>query len=406
MTKSPPSHLRFLTRRIALPTLGLSLCFALSNCRRKPIDNEASENENKKAIELIAQSVAQMQQQASEKDELIIELRAALDAKEEQLKVQLAEAESAGKTEEIVEIKKEQEAIKVEAASLKEMEAVAPRAKPLSVPKTASAESIVLAPPDPTAKFMGVEKFLKRLPAYDSKAKLQAYWGGIYSKVEQDFEPADYQDKQIVIPILLGIRIADGLACVMVRDAEALGNCADDIEKLAKKIGVADSDLRYARQARRAADKGEWGRVFSELGFLRLKVMQTLRSLSNERRTLIQVGGWMQSLRLAAKGIEDMPAAAKDKALNDRGLTINHPSYHLREPVMARDLAIEVGKLPAGTLSSPALPNLRKHLSEIFQLIDIPSDPSDSSARLSDEQVKRLYEMADEIVAATVRTKG
>jgi hypothetical protein len=80
-------------------------------------------------------------------------------------------------------------------------------------------------------------------------------WGQTFRKVAVDIDPDQFTDKDTVIPMVLGVRIADGVMAVKARDVELLNKAASDIETLAKRMGVPDSDLNRARAVRAAANK-------------------------------------------------------------------------------------------------------------------------------------------------------
>ena len=55
-------------------------------------------------------------------------------------------------------------------------------------------------------------------------------WNGVFNAVAVDINPDSFTDKEILIPQVLGIRIADGIMAVQAKDAELLGKAASDIE--------------------------------------------------------------------------------------------------------------------------------------------------------------------------------
>jgi len=84
------------------------------------------------------------------------------------------------------------------------------------------------------------DKFLA-LDAAMTSSKVD--WGQTFRKVAVDLDSDAFTDKDVAIPLALGIRIADGVMAVKARDAEMLNKCASDIEKLAKKLDIPASSL-------------------------------------------------------------------------------------------------------------------------------------------------------------------
>jgi hypothetical protein len=206
-------------------------------------------------------------------------------------------------------------------------------------------------------------------------------WNQTFRKVAVDIDPDQFTDKDTVIPMILGVRIADGVMAVKARDVELLNKAASDIETLAKRIGVADSDLNRARAVRAAANKKEWLNVFMELGFFQQDIMKKLENKeSASRTTLLIVAGWLQGARYTTALIEDHYTAAT--------------SNLLREPKLIEALAAKMESLPANSKGNAAVAKMREALPQIGKIINIPLDgsvPKESVAelnRLSTEAVK------------------
>ena len=133
-----------------------------------------------------------------------------------------------------------------------------------------------VAMPTPLDKFLALTLLVKT-------KKID--WNGVFNSVAVDINPDNFTDKDVLIPQVLGLRIADGIMAVQAKDAELLGKAASDIEKLAVKIGVGDSDLARARRVRTLANEGKWMEVYRELGFLQQDIMQKLEENPKDQRS-------------------------------------------------------------------------------------------------------------------------
>jgi len=201
-------------------------------------------------------------------------------------------------------------------------------------------------------------------------------WSRHLAQIGIDVDPDNYRDNDIHVPLVLGVRIADGVMAVKARDAEALNVCATDIEELARKMGVADADLGRARRARTLANNGEWLRVFMELGFLQQDIMQKIDAPENRvRGDLLIISGWMQGLVYTSTVIEE-----------------NHTpeiSNYLREPVLARALLERSRALPQPAAGSPIVASASDTLEKVLAIVNIPVDGT-----ISREDVTTLRDTA------------
>jgi hypothetical protein len=215
----------------------------------------------------------------------------------------------------------------------------------------------------------------------------QINWNQTFRKVAVDIDPDQFTDKEVAIPMALGIRIADGVMAVKARDVELLNKAASDIETLAKRMGVSDGDLTRARAVRAAANKKEWLNVFMELGFFQQDIMQKLADKeSASPTTLLIVAGWLQGGRYSSALIGDhySPAA----------------SNLLREPQLIQALMTELDKLPAQTKQNAVVTKVKATLPQIKKIIDIPLNGT-----IPKEQVSELHRLTTELVKAAVASQ-
>ena len=237
------------------------------------------------------------------------------------------------------------------------------------------AEDAGVGMPTPYDKFLALDQAL-------TNAKVN--WGQVFRKVAVDIDPDAFTDKDVVIPMVLGIRIADGVMAIKALDAEMLNKCAADIEKLAKKLNIADSELGRARAVRAAANKGEWLKVFMELGFFQQDIMKKIEDKEHSNRgTLLIVSGWMQGARYTTTVIGENYSPAI--------------SNILREPLLARALKEKVEKLSGNVKDAPSVARLRDVLPKVESILTIPLDGT-----ISKENVAEINRLATEVVKAAL----
>jgi len=228
--------------------------------------------------------------------------------------------------------------------------------------------------PTPYDKFIALDQVL---------TKTKVNWPQTFRKVAIDIDPDAFTDKDVVA-MILGVRIADGVMAIKAKDAELLNKCASDIEKLAKKLGVSDADLGRARAVRAAANKGEWLKVFMELGFFQQDIMKKIDEPEHATHgTLLIVTGWMQGARYTTTVVDENYSP--------------ETSNLLREPLLAKALNEKVGSLPADLQSKPLVAKLRDVLPQIEKILNVPRDGA-----ISKEDVEQLNKLATEAVKAAM----
>jgi hypothetical protein len=229
--------------------------------------------------------------------------------------------------------------------------------------------------PTPYDKFIALDQVL---------TKTKVNWGQTFHKVAVDIDPDAFTDKDVAVPMILGVRIADGVMAIKAKDAELLNKCATDIEKLAKKLGVSDADLGRARAVRAAANKGEWLKVFMELGFFQQDIMKKIDEPEHATHgTLLIVTGWMQGARYTTTVVDENYSP--------------ETSNLLREPLLAKALKEKIESLPADLQSSSLVAKLRETLPKIETILTIPLDGS-----ISKENVEELNKLATDVVKAAM----
>lgn len=249
-------------------------------------------------------------------------------------------------------------------------------AQPKAVFDKEKSQSAGLGMPSPLDKFLAIDIVLKG----------KVNWKKAYTENSEKLDPDKFTDKEVGIPLALGIRIADGVMAVKAHDAELLNQCANDIEKLAKQMGIADSELRRARDVREAANRGEWLRVFMDLAFFQQDIMRLIRTGDNQTKgTLLIVAGWMQGARYTS-----------------RLITENYSpdlSNILREPLLAKALLDEVKALPAALQKDPRVARLREEaLPAVYSIVNVKATEPIAKQRVAD-----LEKIATQIVKGAVQ---
>lgn len=235
-----------------------------------------------------------------------------------------------------------------------------------------------LGMPTPYDKFIALDQTL-------SKTKVD--WAKLARSLGKSIDTDEFKDAEVGVPLALGIRIADGIMTVKAKDAELLNKCAADIEKLAKKLGISDSEMSRARAVRTAANKGDWLKVFMELGFFQQDILTKLEAQKNPTRTtLIIAAGWMQGARYTARAIDENYSS--------------EASNILREPVLAKNLTRTISTLPSEVKSSPKVTQLSGGLEKIAKIIDIPID-----GEISQDNVKKISSLTTTFVESACNPK-
>ncbi len=211
-------------------------------------------------------------------------------------------------------------------------------------------------------------------------------WRGLYRGVAVGIDPDQWSDTEVGIPLVLGLRIADGIMAIQARDAELLSGAANDIEKLAMKLGVTDEELERARTVRTYANQGEWLRVFMELGFLQQDILKTVARAENSvRGDLMIASGWLQGARYTTQIV-----------LDNYGTEVSNT---LREPLMVDAIAKKLQEQPASTKETAPVAMLLSSLPEIKEIINVGLDDPVPQAG-----VERIKQLADAYAQAVLNS--
>ena len=240
----------------------------------------------------------------------------------------------------------------------------------------AKAEEGGLGMPSPYDKFLGLAQLSEGS---------EIDWKSTFNAVAADVDPDRLEDAAVSIPLVLGLRIADGVMAIQARDAEFLGQCASDIEKLAPKVGVGDAELERARRIRTLANEGDWLKVFMELGFLQQDILQTLEGDEQNRGDLVIASGWMQGARYTSMVVLDNYSDSS--------------SNILREPMLVQAMIDKLDGQPDEVKQNPSVAAMLEALPEIHQIVDVEVD-----APIAEDSVRRLQELADGYAAGVLES--
>ncbi len=234
-----------------------------------------------------------------------------------------------------------------------------------------------LGMPSPYDKFLGLAQLAEGA---------DIDWRATFNAVAADIDPDEWQDASVAVPLVLGLRIADGIMAIQARDAEFLGQCASDIEKLAPKVGVGDAELERARKVRTLANEGDWLKVFMELGFLQQDILKTLARDESNRGDLVVASGWMQGARYSTSVVLDNYSDAA--------------SNILREPKLVKAIADKLATQPDSVKEHPSVAKMLAAIPQIEKIVDVAID-----ALIAKEDVQKINALASDYAASVLAGK-
>jgi hypothetical protein len=214
-------------------------------------------------------------------------------------------------------------------------------------------------------------------------------WKEVMNRTEVNIDPDTITDTKVAIPALLGFRICDGIMAIKARDAEKLNSCANHIEKMGKKLGVTDNDLRRAKMVRSFANRGEWGRVFLELGYLQQDIERVLQRESGQGgkasvRKILYAAGWLQGARYTSNLVKD------NYNVKTAGI--------LREPLLVKELKKDLDSVDLP--KEGILKMISESMAELQKLVDVelrqplPQDNVEKMAELTSRTVIECVKLA------------
>lgn len=236
-------------------------------------------------------------------------------------------------------------------------------------------KSVGMVTPTPIDKMMAINLVL-------GKGKVN--WKSVAKRYGNYMDVDSYTDTNVKLPIMMGMRMSDGVLSIMARDVEVLNASAGDIESMAKKLGVGGGQLQRANQVKSFANKNKWNRVFLELGFLQKDVMDTMAKEGNrDRRSLLIAAGWIQ-------GAEMMSSVILDNYSDEA-------SSLLREPLLVKQMIKEIEQLKADKRKDVIVVKMLATLKDLVTCIDVPLH-----APVPKDKVKKIHDISSQFTSFMV----
>ena len=187
-----------------------------------------------------------------------------------------------------------------------------------------------------------------------------------------DKTPAD----RVLVSMGLGTLIADGFLIVQCEKVEEMETVGRAMIKYGKALGAGTRMNKHTQSLFEYSLKGNWQDLRVELAKTQADVeaeMVLLRDVDIAH--LISLGGWLRALEISTKSISDNYTEEKTRQLTRRDIA----EYYL----------MSLDSLHPSIMKNPALQALRKGLSEMLPLVDVPEGKA-----LTLEEVKTLYQKA------------
>lgn len=212
-------------------------------------------------------------------------------------------------------------------------------------------------------------------------------WKGVGGNYANYMSRDDYNDKNVMLPVMMGLRMSDGVLSIMARDVELLNKAAADIEFMADKLGVGGSELRRAARVKAFANKKDWNRVFLELGYLQKDIMATMAKEGNrDRRAILISAGWIEGAHMMSSVIKTQ--CSKDAS----GL--------LREPLLVKQMLSDLDKLDAKKKSDPVIVEMVSVLKKLLAIIDVPLHAS-----IAKEKIEEMHKITSQFRRLVIGNK-
>ena len=213
-------------------------------------------------------------------------------------------------------------------------------------------------------------------------------WKQVAKLYKSYFEVDSYSDKEIVLPMLMGMRMSDGVIAITARDVEVLNAAAGDIETMAAKLGVEAGQLQRAQRVKSYANKNKWNRVFLELGFLQKDVMDTMAKEGNsDRRSILIASGWIQGANIVSGVIKNNYS--------------EETSSLLREPLLVKQMIKELENLKGEKSKNVMIVKMLGVLNKLVKIIDVPLNKG-----VPEEGVKEIHEITSQFTQYVLTNKS
>lgn len=242
-------------------------------------------------------------------------------------------------------------------------------------------------------KLLAVEAALNSTLARTNEDEWIRDYQRLYSKFQEDGHLTAIRDQgknQAYVALALGVKASDAVMALKARDLEALNNCAEQIDLLARNMGATDGELGMAGTVRHYANKKQWFSAFLALGRMQRDVTNYLESSTEKKKRdlaiLVGVGAWLQGGRVVTHVI-------------DANYT-DWSSNVLREPRLVALIQENLASIDPGYLNDELVSKIMKALPDIHRLVDVGlSDP------VKRADVKELHVTFTSFVEAVMEVK-
>lgn len=233
-------------------------------------------------------------------------------------------------------------------------------------------------------KLLAVEAALGARLNRTTEAQWTRDYNELYQRFRKDGAPARIRGEGTSAScnaLALGVKACDAVMALKARNIEALKDASDQVEELARKLGVSQGEMSMADTVKFYANRGQWYNAFLALGRLQRDVLNYLRS--NPEKTdlavLTIVGGWLQGGRCVTHVVDQHYDEAVSNVLREQRLV---------------GLIIEnMEKLAPVHLNETLVSEIMKTLPEIYKRVDVGlRDP------VSHDSVLWLHQTFDRLV--------
>lgn len=212
-------------------------------------------------------------------------------------------------------------------------------------------------------------------------------WKAVGSNYANYMSRDDYKDKSVMLPVMMGLRMSDGVLSIMARDVELLNKAAADIEFMADKLGVGGTQLKRANRVKAYANRKDWNRVFLELGYLQKDIMATMAQEGNrDRRAILISAGWIEGAHMMSSVISRQYS--------------KEASSLLREPLLVKQMLSDLDKLEAKKKSDPVVQDMVGVLKKLLVIIDVPLHSS-----IDKEKIEEMYKITSQFRQKVISNK-
>lgn len=233
-------------------------------------------------------------------------------------------------------------------------------------------------------KLLAVEAALGARLNRTTEAQWTRDYNELYQRFRKDGTPARIRGEGTSAScnaLALGVKACDAVMALKARNIEALKDASDQVEELARKLGVTQGEMSMADTVKFYANRGQWYNAFLALGRLQRDVLNYLRSNPEkiDLAALTIVGGWLQGGRCVTHVVD----RHYDEAV----------SNVLREQRLVSLIIGNMEKLAPVHLNEPLVAEIMKTLPEIYKRVDVGlRDP------VSHENVLWLHQTFDHLV--------